>query len=138
MQQSIADNYGGFSRIGSIHQSHLGSANDRVETETNPASEDYAHGNDAISLASSGSSAYSSDNTRPTTGTGWDGFEGIKRTTTASSGSKLGFAKQNAVPMDPVHKARAQLEREKRRTQDQDEVVRDDSEDDSDDDDAPY
>lgn len=117
------------SRLSSAQRSQLGSANDRLETETNPSSEDWALGNDAVSLVSSGSS---SNKSRPTTGTGWDAYDGVKRTTTASSDSKPGFAKQNAVPKDPFHKAAAQLEREVRRAQEQEEVVRDGSDDDSD------
>lgn len=124
--------------MSSAQRSRLESANSRLETETNPSSENWALGNDAVSLNGSGNSAYSSNDTRPTTGTGWDGFEGLKRTTTASSGSKAGFVRQNAVPKDPVEKARAQLQRDFRRTQEQDEVVRDGSDNDSDEDEDPY
>lgn len=139
MQEFAADSYQKFSsRLSSAQRSRLESASDRLETETNPSSEDWALGNDAVSLVGSGNSAYSSNNTRPTTGTGWDGFDGLKRTTTASSGSKVGFVKQNAVPKDPFDKAVAQYQRDLRRAQEQEEVVRDGSDDDSDDDITPY
>lgn len=129
------------SRLSSAQRSRLDSANSRLETETNPSSEDWAHGNDAVSLDSSGSSGHTSSvNTRPITGTGWDGYPQLNRTTTASSGSNLGFAKQNAVPKDPYDKARQQLERERKRAEEQGEVHRDESDDDDDDDDeeGPY
>lgn len=126
------------SRLSSAQRSRLDSANSRIETDTNPASEDWFVGNDLVSVVGSGSSAVSSSSTRPTTGTGWDGFTGINRTTaTPRSGSNVGFAKQNAVPKNPVEKAQAQYQREKKRDQEQEEVVRDES-DESDNGEDPY
>lgn len=129
------------SRLSSVQRSQLNSANSRLETDTNPSSEDWAHGNDAISLVDSGSSGHTSaTNARPVTGTGWDGYPQINRTTAASSGSNVGFARQNAVPKDPYIKAREQLARERKRAEEQDEVERDESDDDDDDhnEEGPY
>lgn len=129
-------------RLSSVQRSQLESYDSRLETDTNPASDDPAYGNDAVGLGSSRSPSYSSASThaRPVTGTAWDQFEGLNRSTTASgTGSKAGFVKQKAQPIDPKVKVHAQIAREQKRAEEQDEVVRDDSEDDDDDDEEhPY
>lgn len=128
-------------RLTSHQSSRPDSTDSRLETDTNPASEDPAFGNDKISLFSSRSSTCTSTNkaNRPTTGTAWDRFDGDGRTTTASvTGSKAGFARAKAKPVDLKEKVRAQIAREQKRAEEQDEVVRDESEDESDDDENPY
>lgn len=125
------------SRHSSVQQSRQSVSNSRYETDTNPGTSDYYAGNDALSLGS-GRSGNISTSSRPTTGTPWDGFRGVDRPTgTSRTGSNAGFAKQNAVPKSIVAKAAAQLDREQRRAQDQEEVVRDQS-DEEEDGDQPY
>jgi len=120
------------------------SQSDQYETDTNPGSPSWAHGNDAVSLAGTETSRPSSTSNRIVTGTGWDGFAGDGRSTTARSvtsgrSNNPGFVKQNAVRKDVHQKVAEQLAREhERHQQEKEQVVRDESDDDSEASDDPY
>ena len=125
------------------------SYNDQYETETNPGSESWAYGNDAISLNCSDFSASASTHTRAQRGTrtGWDSFDGAgprphPRNHVAQPISGARFVKQNAVGKTVEERARDQLQRDESRRQHMSEQVRLDSSGDSDsddeDDEDPY
>ena len=120
------------------------SQSDQYETDTNPGSPSWAHGNDAVSLADTETSRPSSTSTRIVTGTGWDGFAGDGRSTTGRSitsgrSNNPGFVKQNAVRKDVHQKVAEQLAREQeRQQQEREQVERDESGDESEASDDPY
>lgn len=117
------------------------SGSERYETETNPGSDSWARGNDAISYNGSDYSTGTIASRRPLTGTAWDNFEGhIRQRGPSSLASRERFVKQNAVPKPQEQKAREQLQRERFIQQHENEnLTSADSDEGSDDDDEdPY
>lgn len=114
---------------------------ERYETETNPASENWIEGNDAISYDGSAYTDGLTETSRPTTGTNWDNFRGDNgRRQTSKPGSKSdrGWVKQNAVPVSLHEKAAAERERQQRLQEHDDEVVRDSDDEEDNEEDDPY
>lgn len=114
----------------------------RYETETNPGSNPWVNGNEAVSLVGSEYSAVPSQGYGRATGTGWEGFPGGGRHRTTPSGvskNSGGFVKQGAVGKDIYQKATEQIERDKAlKEQHEEKLQREDSDDDSEADDDPY
>lgn len=115
---------------------------DLVETETNPGSTSWAHGNEAVSLSGSDYSGVPSQSAGYANGAPWHDLTGDNRPRGALSGvskNSGGFVKQNAVAKDQYQKAREQMEREtNRREQEEEKLQREDSDEGSDADDDPY
>lgn len=116
---------------------------ERLETETNPASDSWAHGNDALSF--DGSSDISTTVTGGRlTGTAWDGFDGDgrhrpARTVVSNRSNNSEWVKKNAVKKSVAEKAHQTIERERQRQAlEEEQVERDDSDDDSEASEDPY
>lgn len=115
---------------------------ERYETETNPASDNWVDGNDAISYDGSAYTDGLSQASRPTTKTGWDNFrdgESFRHNAKTGSLRDRGWVKQGAVPKNPRDKAITQLHREEDRAKEAEDnptMATDDEEDEEDED--PY